>query len=408
MDFSVHKGETEKQYIWRVSQYVKENKITWRELAGIINQTWREDESEYRDESAYRKPVGYAAAYYDEVFSKMISNEYSNQLVAQKNEIIKERKKIQTEKVEINRWLRESARDEMIIEQITEAIDKLEPINVPPLRIDDYDKSTKAAVLCLADCHYGVEFEIKGLFGEVLNAYSPEIFGERMWALLNKVVDIVTKEDLTELNIFMLGDEINGILRLTSQLMKLRYGIIDSAVRFADFMAQWLNELSQYVRVRLYHVQDSNHNQLRLLGQPKNAFPEENMSKVIMTIIKERLRDNPYVEVIDNPTGLIFADLAGYQVLGVHGEVKNLAQACNDFSRMYNTKIDYIVSAHIHHLKSEEIGFDSEAISVRSLIGVDNYAVSLQKASNAGASIIIFEEGEGKTCQYDIKLREET
>lgn len=227
MDFSVHKGETEKQYIWRVSQYVKENKITWRELADIINQTWREDESEYRDESAYRKPVGYAAAYYDEVFSKMISNEYSNQLVAQKNEIIKERKKIQTEKVEINRWLRESARDEMIIEQITEAIDKLEPINVPPLRIQDYDKSTKVAVLCLADCHYGVEFEIKGLFGEVLNAYSPEIFEERMWTLLNKVVDIVTKEDLTELNIFMLGDEINGILRLTSQLMKLRYGIID-------------------------------------------------------------------------------------------------------------------------------------------------------------------------------------
>lgn len=407
MDFSVHKGETEKQYIWRVSQYVKENKITWRELADIINQTWREDESEYRDESAYRKPVGYAAAYYDEVFSKMISNEYSDQLVAQKNEIIKERKKIQTEKIEINKWLRESARDEMIAEQIAEAISKLEPLKVPAC-IKTKKHSTKAAVLCLADCHYGVEFEIKGLFGEILNSYSPETFEARMWDLLNKLIGIAVKEELTELNIFMLGDEINGILRLTSQLMKLRYGIIDSSVKFADFMAGWLTELSHYIGIKLYHVQDSNHNQLRLLGQPKNAFPEENMSKIIMTIIKERLRDNPCVEIIDNPTGLIFADLAGYQVLGVHGEVKNLAQACNDFSRMYNTKIDYILSAHIHHLKSEEIGFDSEAISVRSLIGIDNYAVSLQKASNAGASVIIFEEGEGKTCQYDIKLREGT
>lgn len=405
MDFSVHKGETEKQYIWRVSQYVKENKITWRELADIINQTWREDESEYRDESAYRKPVSYAAAYYDEVFSKMISNEYSDQLVAQKNEIIKERKKIQTEKIEINKWLRESARDEMIAEQITKAISKLEPLKIPAC-IKTKEKSTKAAVLCLADCHYGVEFEIKGLFGEILNSYSPETFEARMWALMNKIIGIAVKEDLTELNIFMLGDEINGILRLDSQLMKLRYGIIDSSVKFADFMAGWLTELSHYIGIKLYHVQDSNHNQLRLLGQPKNAFPEENMSKVIMTIIKERLRDNPCVEIIDNPTGLIFADLAGYQVLGVHGEVKNLAQACNDFSRLYNTKIDCIVGAHIHHLKSEEIGFDSEAISVRSLIGIDSYAVSLQKASNAGASVIIFEEGEGKTCQYDLKLRE--
>lgn len=376
----------------------------WTEIADELNKRFGKD----YNESCYRKRYQTYCEMKDAC--KDIDGDFSGgtaNITALKNEIIKERKKIQTEKIEINKWLRESARDEMIAEQITEAISKLEPLKVPAC-IKTKEHFTKAAVLCLADCHYGVEFEIKGLFGEILNSYSPETFEARMWALLNKVIGIAVKEELTELNIFMLGDEINGILRLTSQLMKLRYGIIDSSVKFADFMAGWLNELSRYIGIKLYHVQDSNHNQLRLLGQPKNAFPEENMSKVIMTIIKERLRDNPCVEIIDNPTGLIFADLAGYQVLGVHGEVKNLAKACNDFSRMYNTKIDYVVAAHIHHLKSEEIGFDSEAISVRSLIGIDSYAVSLQKASNAGASVIIFEEGEGKTCQYDIKLREGT
>ena len=376
----------------------------WTEIADELNKRFGKD----YNESCYRKRYQTYCEMKDAC--KDIDGDFSGgtaNITALKNEIVKERKKIQTEKIEINKWLRESARDEMIAEQIAEAIGKLEPLKVPAC-IKTEEKPTKAAVLCLADCHYGVEFEIKGLFGEILNSYSPETFEARMWDLLNKVIGIAVKEELTELNIFMLGDEINGILRLTSQLMKLRYGIIDSAVRFADFMAGWLTELSHYIGIKLYHVQDSNHNQLRLLGQPKNAFPEENMSKVIMTIIKERLRDNPCVEIIDNPTGLIFADLAGYQVLGVHGEVKNLAQACNDFSRLYNTKISYVVAAHIHHLKSEEIGFDSEAISVRSLIGIDNYAVSLQKASNAGASVIIFEEGEGKTCQYDIKLREGT
>ena len=111
-----------------------------------------------------------------------------------------------------------------------------------------------------------------------------------MWSMLEKVVDIIAKEDLTEINVWELGDSISGLLRLNSQLMHLRYGVIDSAIKYAEFLANWLNDLSQYVKVNFQMVKDSNHSQLRLLGQPKNSFPDENMAKVIIASVRERLK----------------------------------------------------------------------------------------------------------------------
>ena len=125
---------------------------------------------------------------------------------------------------------------------------------------------------------------------------------------------------------------------------------------------------------------------------------------LLLLIIKERLKGNPNIEIIENPTGMDFAKIAGYQVLGIHGEVKSLSSSINDFSRVYRTPIDYIVGAHVHHSISEETGINSEAISIRSIIGVDPYGLSLNKTSNPGASLFCFTEDKGITCEYKIKL----
>lgn len=317
-------------------------------------------------------------------------------------ELKKERCKLQSEKLENNRWLRENARDELIVEKIVGAIENLEPLEIP-----DYIEpleSNKSYLLCLADCHYGIEFEIKDLFGDIINAYSPEIFESRMWQLMNKLVGIIDKENITELNIFELGDAIQGILRLNSQLMQLRYGVIDSAIKYAEFMANWLNELSNYVRIKFQMVKDSNHNQLRICNAPKNAFPDENMSKVIMEILKLRLENNPNVTIIDNPTGMNYGVFSTYSVLGCHGEVKNLERAIDEFSRTLRTPIDYLVMGHCHHSQQKTVGINSEILTVNSMIGVDPYGMSIRKTSNAGASLFVFEQGYGKVCEYSLKV----
>lgn len=186
--------------------------------------------------------------------------------------------------------------------------------------------------------------------------------------------------------------------------MKLRYGIIDSSLRYANFLAGWLLELSKYVKISFQMVKDSNHCQLRICNAKKNAFPEENMSKVVLAFLKERLKDVDRITISENPTGFTFDNFCGSYTLGNHGEMKNFASSVNDFERLYNQQVDYVICGHIHHFKAEEVGKNSEVIACRSIMGGDPYGASLNRVSNAGASMFVFESGKGKTCEYTIKL----
>ena len=188
-------------------------------------------------------------------------------------------------------------------------------------------------------------------------------------------------------------------------MWKLRYGVIESAIRYGNFITNWLNELSKCVYVKYQMVKDSNHCQLRLLGQPKNTFKDENVSIVIADKILDRLGDNPNFEFTQNPTGLIFDNnVAGYSIAGAHGEYKNLEQTLKDLVKTYRTQIDFMVGGHKHHQNSINVGIESDVVSAPSIIGVDDYSLSLNKTSDPGATLFVLEQGVGKVMEYNIKL----
>ncbi len=405
MDIKRQEGESEEQFIWRLGRAKDAGTLDlgWEEIADIVNKEFREDDSEYRNESAYRKPYQQAKRFYEAgVFKDLTTEQYIQLLRLEQLEMKKERQKFRDEKLEYNSWLREQARDELIAERICDAIVSLPKLDIPATILPTPSK--KAGILLLADSHYGAELKINGLFGEILNEYNPEIFEARMWELFGKVVSSIQKEGLSELSIYDLGDNIDGLLRV-SQLMKLRYGVLESAVRYGRFMTEWLNKLTKYVKVKYQMVNDSNHNQLRMLGQPKNTFKNENVSILIKEKIMDRLGDNPNFEFIQNPTGLVFEKALGYNILGIHGEVKNFAQAMKDFSHVYGEKIDILIAGHKHHQASENVGIGADIVAAPSLIGIDDYSMSLHKTSDPGATLFIVEEGYGKNIEYDIKLK---
>lgn len=411
MDQSLIKkvDENESQYIWRIGQAKDAGLIdaTWSELSPTLNRELDIDETDWRGESAWRKRYRVMQQAWDDVFSKQqFSESYYDDIDAKMRELKKEKIKFQTEKLEYNRWLREEARDEMIAEKIITAIKELPPLVVPeilPEHVKGRVHGDREGCLLIADTHYGVDLKIVGLFGETINEYSPEVFETRMWDLLTQVIDICEKEGFTSLNVYDLGDEVDGLLRV-SQLWKLRYGVIESTVRYGRFITEWLNELSKHVYVKYQMVKDSNHCQLRMLGQPKNTFKDENMSYIITDKILDRLENNPNFHFIQNPTGYIFDNIAGYNVLGIHGEVKNLEQAIKEFSKTYSVNIDFLIAGHKHHKDSSNVGINSDVIGVPSVIGVDDYSLSLRKTSDPGATLFVLERGKGNVIEYNIKL----
>jgi hypothetical protein len=401
--------ENEDQYIWKVGQAKDSGLIdsTWEELTPRLNAELGIEETEWRGSSAFRKAYRWMQRAYDNVFRQNgFIGVQGDELDMKKRELEKEKIKLRTEKLEYNRWLREEARDELICEKIVEAIRELPPLDIPkilPAHIDGRVYNDRAGCLIFADTHYGVDLKITGLFGETINEYTPEIFEQRMWNLLTQVIDICQKEGFTSLNVYDLGDEVDGILRV-SQLWKLRYGVIESTVRYGRFITEWLNELSKYVYIKYQMVKDSNHCQLRLLNQPKGTFKDENMAYIIAEKIMDRLENNPNFEFIQNPTGYVFDNILGYNVLGIHGEGKGLESAIKDFSKTYGVEISFLVGGHKHHQNSSNIGIRSDVISVPSVIGVDDYSLSLHKTSDPGATLFVLEAGKGKTMEYNIKL----
>ena len=87
-------NENEHQYIWRLCE-AKENgllDLDWKGLAEIFNKELCDDETEYKDESAYRKSYQYAKMYYDDVFKDKIKDEsYLRELIQKEEDIKKER-----------------------------------------------------------------------------------------------------------------------------------------------------------------------------------------------------------------------------------------------------------------------------------------------------------------------------
>ena len=395
--------ENEAQYIFRIGQAKATNLIEdrWEDINPILNTELGLNEDEWKDVSVYRKRYRLYEDAWNNIFSKSnFTDEQTMTMTEQKRELEKAKIKLQTEKLEYNRWLREEARDELICDKICSAIKATRALDIPePIIVD---KAGRSAVLAFGDEHYATEFTIYGLYGEIINSYSPEIFEQRMWDLFHQVIDIIQKEELTTLYVFALGDFTDGILRC-SQLMKLRYGVVEGTVKYANFIANWLNELSKYVKVK-YQMVYGNHSELRMLGQPKGTFKEENTGMFVREMIKTYLDNNPNFEMIINPTGLIFDNIEGLNVLGIHGEVKNMESAIKDFSNTYNTNIHVLIGGHMHHYKAETVGVNKDVINVPSIIGIDDYSMSLNKTSNPGAVLFCIEENKGVTLEYKIKL----
>lgn len=397
--------ENERQYIWRLAQAKDDGllNMSWDELGEVFNKNLRTDD-EWYDQSAYRKPYQYAKAFYEDVFSKTMtdSDSVSEDYTFRKRELEKEKKKLQTEKIEYNRWLRQEARDELIVEKIEKAIETLEPIQCTLEPLDE-PESEKSWLLAFGDAHFGAEFAIKGLNGEVLNEYNPEVFYSRMEKLAAKIIDIVSKENISTLYIWDLADQVDGILRV-SQLMQLRYGVIDSAIKYAQAISIWLARISMFCNIKYAQASKGNHCQLRMLGAPKGTFEEEDMGKVIWAFIKAQHSENKRIEFIENETDMIFQNIQGCNVIGYHGEDKDLERAQKDYSQMYNVPINLIISGHLHHAYSENIAINCDVMRIPSIIGIDDYSMKLHKTSNPGATMICIQRGKGKVLEYNLKL----
>lgn len=291
-------------------------------------------------------------------------------------------------------------------ERVLAAIQPLPTVDIPaPVSLAGHEG--RELVVAVADCHYGAEIHVLGLHGEVINHYNPQVFEKRMWQLRDEILRIIEKEQISLVHIAMLGDSLDGILR-ASQLMQLRYGLVESCMRFADFMSVWLRELSQVIPLRVYTV-DGNHTEIRPLGTKRNAFPQENLEKVISWVLAGRLRDCGNIVVEENEGKHKLAKICGYHMLLTHGDGdRELDEAAKSALLLYNAPIHYMMTAHLHAAREAGYGLShhGNAVILRApaICGTDSYAMSLKHAGWPGTIAAVFSPDVGLEQQYYIRL----
>lgn len=241
----------------------------------------------------------------------------------------------------------------------------------------------------------------------MLNSYTPEVFYERMSMLLFQTRLILEKEQIGDVQLLICGDSLDGMLR-ASQLMKLRWGVVESCMRFSEYMAQWINELSRYATVSVCGV-DGNHTETRSLNSKRGDFPGENLEKVIFWFLNERLKDNANVIVDGVTEQQKHLSVQGCSILLTHGtDVRMMEKAARQAMLLYNEGIDFFICGHKHREQECVSGYtdqgNSVIVRVPSICGMDEYAQQLGYGGRPGAMAMVLEAGYGRRCVYPINL----
>ena len=381
-------------YVDRASQSLADGLIGYQEWSeAVLGETLYGPESLRRCYQFFSK---FLDKLDEEEIKQLNGDKRVEEIRKAQEELIKERKKVQEANREYNANLRGEIRLELFNERIEDAIKDLPKIEFT--KIFSKDKPIESTgVLCIADAHYGVEINMQSLFGETINVYDPDVLKARLNLLLNKVVeDRKTYASYDKLIVFNLGDAIQNMLRM-SDLMKLKTGVIESTLGYAELISNWLVELSNKLEIPIeYSCVGGNHMELRLLEAKKN-FEEENLGRVVREFVYLRLKDNPNIQ-IDPYSEFAFKTIQDINILAIHGEdSKEDFQEISFWENYHNISIDILLMGHVHHSESKTVSYgltgDKEVIKCPSLVGVDTFSKKCRKIARAGAKFILFEDG---------------
>lgn len=395
-------NETEEEYLWKIGQLIDSGKIdNWLSVNDIVNkELLGDDETMWRTESAWRKRYQAAKKFYENCFSKMESDDYSNKLEKQRVELEKQRQKLYATKTEYTRQIRQQSRFELFYENVANEINKLE---VPEFIGLEYSENSKAYILTIADIHAGAEFIID------TNKYSFDEITKRFNKLFCDTVNFIKEHQLSYIKVLCLGDDIQGILRL-SDLQLNESSVVKATVFIAKTIAEFLNKLSVYCYIDYYHSPTSNHSQIRPLGTKASELASEDVEYIICNYIKDVLVNNNRISVHTN-FGYEYIEIPifDFKTIAMHGHtVNNIDNALKDLTYYNKTFYTTLFLAHFHAAKMGTVGemsdTDCEVIVCPSFIGSCPYSNKILKGARPSCAIYGYDEKYGHTETYKIFL----
>ena len=396
-EYNQQMGESLDDWKYRLifGKVKKEVKLSWGEIADLLCLSCS---GEYLRKIAYgvAEYAGYLDARQDESLAHHRSQTELNELEEKEFEMRKEKMRMQDQKRELNKLLREWARAEHIQNQVMAAVKEaaggatLYHAVKPVGQVSD-----KEGALLLSDWHVGMKT------ANMVNTYNDAVFDQRIAELIDHVVEYGHQQQLKCIHVFALGDLVNGLIHVTTRINNTE-NVIKQSMKVAETMAMMMNSLSEeFPEVKVYFSR-GNHD--RVTPNKKESIAGESFADVIWWYLKARLEGLDNIELIDNEVDeeIIMAEICGNKIFAVHGHKDKINTVVPNLSMLLKTFPDYIFMGHYHSNAESEI-HGAEVIVNSSLCGTDDYAVSLRRSSHPAQKFMVFDR-KGRVCSYDIRL----
>lgn len=390
-------GESDLQYIWRVCSLKDYGAInfTWNQLADVLNHELIDDESEYLGESAYRKKYQQAKAFYEEVFSKMHSDDHYNQIESQRIELQKERYKLYDQRNAYNKMLRSQARQEELIEIIKNAIQNSELPSLPYYP-NSRSSSDNDLLVSLNDIHFGAVVD------NYWRKYDSTICTKMMEHYIGRIIDIAETHNSENCIVWANGDLISGNIHHSIAVTN-KENVIEQLFGVSELIANFISELSKHFKNVKFVSVAGNHS--RIDPNKDRALIGERLDDLVEWYLKARLQTFENVEIgfgekIDHTMYLI--DVRGKKYCGIHGDFDGNPNTIQSLQSMAGCKLYAILSGHLHHCKTDNVQ-GVKTVMAGSFLGMDDHCVSKRIIGNPEQMVCVC-NNDGILCNYNIDL----
>ncbi len=390
-------NENEEQFIWRLGQAKDAGllDLDWNEIAEIINKQFREDESEYRSEAAYRKPYQQSKRFFlANAFGQYKDEDsYIKELREAKQEIRIEKQKLFDERVELNRKLREQARRESFIDLVTDKIS-----NVIPLKLDYADKhliESDNDIIChITDLHAGI------MIDHWYNKFNMDVLKERLNIYLSQLFTIQKRHN-SENCYIVIGEIISGLIHETLRI-EANENVIQQFINVSSLLSELIAEISNVFNNVYVYVTPGNHS--RVMQNKEHSLRGENFDLLLPYYLKARLQNFSNVFIYDNlkDCDVALFEVRGNKVAASHGDKDEVNTVVQKFTMIFGIKPDIILMGHKHTNALTTI-YDTKIIQSGCVSGSDNYCLDKRLKNKPEQTISVIDDN-GLVCLYDITL----
>lgn len=393
MEWTRLENESEEHLLMRLVAQ-KDQIGTWDDIAKIMNELTGQSYTECK----YRKSYKAFQKMYDANLDTLTDfGTYTEAVMEQKREL--EKAKIQF-RDERNAWNKQNYLEARVEKDLDYLGDALQRIGRITFNIDHSPISMNSdndLIVCLSDLHIGECFD------SFLGKYDSDIAKKRLDQYFNEIIKIGKRHNSENVYVNLLGDQINGNIRLTVQLGN-RENIIDQIKLASEYITSFCVELSQHFKQVYISSVSGNHS--RITPKKEDALKDERLDDLISWIVEQMTKHIININVLETnlDTGLSIINVRGQEYVNCHGDYDFMNQSSVGKLVLAIGRIPYaVLSGHRHTPAYQEFN-NVKFIQSGTLASCgDDYTVSKRLANKANQTVLVC-NNKGIECIYNVDL----